>query len=188
MLISSSRYQIVFHEQFLKLLLLNGTYEHFGVMTGKITLEKHSNFMSITNWSTWQFIWICVINLQVASELMRKQNRFHCGGAKVIVSCFLDGMTPSKEELSNLAAHMQATGADIIKVVTSASNITELTRLFDLLSYRQVRTPWEFTEVNLFLSLDKQPKKPDSWFDSHIITADFKSSREKVLVATCRCQ
>ncbi|XP_030460756.1 bifunctional 3-dehydroquinate dehydratase/shikimate dehydrogenase, chloroplastic-like isoform X2 [Syzygium oleosum] len=76
--------------------------------------------------------------LKVASELMSKRNRFHCGGTKVIVSCFLDGMTPSKEELSNLAAHMQATGADIIKVVTSASNITELTRLFDLLSYSQM--------------------------------------------------
>lgn len=80
------------------------------------------------------------MNLQVASELMSRQNRNHRGGTKVIVSCFVDGMTPSKEELGNLAAHMQATGADIIKVITSASNITELARLFHLLSCSQVQT------------------------------------------------
>ncbi|XP_030521171.1 bifunctional 3-dehydroquinate dehydratase/shikimate dehydrogenase, chloroplastic-like isoform X2 [Rhodamnia argentea] len=76
--------------------------------------------------------------LKVASDVISKQNRLQCGGTKVIVSCFLDGATPSEEELSNLAARMQATGADIVKVVTSASNITELARLFHLLSYSQM--------------------------------------------------
>lgn len=76
--------------------------------------------------------------LKVAAELMSKQNKLHCGGTKVIVSCFLDGVIPSKEELSNLATHMKASGADIIKIVTSASNITELARLFHLLSYSQM--------------------------------------------------
>ena len=57
---------------------------------------------------------------------------------KFIVSCHINGMTPSDEELNNLAASMQATGADIIKMVSNVSDITEIARIFHLLSHCQV--------------------------------------------------
>jgi 3-dehydroquinate dehydratase/shikimate dehydrogenase len=59
-------------------------------------------------------------------------------GSKVIVSCYVNGMTPSEEYLSYLVANMQATRADIIKLVINATNITEITRIFHLLSHCQV--------------------------------------------------
>jgi 3-dehydroquinate dehydratase/shikimate dehydrogenase len=50
----------------------------------------------------------------------------------------LSGATPSKEDLSHLVASMQATKADIIKVVSNANDITELDRIFHLLSHSEV--------------------------------------------------
>ncbi|KAK7284304.1 hypothetical protein RJT34_19049 [Clitoria ternatea] len=59
--------------------------------------------------------------------------------SKIIVSWYVDGVTPPKEELLQLIALMEATGADIIKLVTHAANITEITTIFSLLPYsRQV--------------------------------------------------
>lgn len=52
---------------------------------------------------------------------------------KIIVSCFVDGIIPPREELLQLVALMQATGADIIKLVTTASDITQVTTIFSLL-------------------------------------------------------
>lgn len=49
----------------------------------------------------------------------------------------MDNVT-SKEDLSQVVAHMQSTGADILKIVTNANDITELEKMFHLLSHCQV--------------------------------------------------
>ncbi|KAK6915503.1 Protein kinase domain [Dillenia turbinata] len=76
--------------------------------------------------------------VKLASQLMtrQKQNQNDC--SKIIVSYYVDGETPCKEDLSHLVAHMQSTGADIMKLVVSASDITELATIFHLLAHRQV--------------------------------------------------
>lgn len=76
---------------------------------------------------------------QAASHLttILEYKRNHNSHAKIIVSCFVDGITPPREELLQLVALMQATGADIIKLVTHAADITEISRIFSLLPYCQ---------------------------------------------------
>lgn len=76
--------------------------------------------------------------LKVAYDLMGEDKLNKQSDSKVIVSSYLDGVTPSTENLSRLVAQMQSTGADIIKLVTNASNITEIWRIFQVLSYCQV--------------------------------------------------
>ncbi|KAB5556305.1 hypothetical protein DKX38_007214 [Salix brachista] len=76
--------------------------------------------------------------LKVASELIGELENKHRNGGKVIVSSYLNGATPSKEKLGDLVASMQATGADMIKVVSNADDITEMERIFYLLSHCEV--------------------------------------------------
>ncbi|GMI84601.1 MATERNAL EFFECT EMBRYO ARREST 32, EMBRYO DEFECTIVE 3004 [Hibiscus trionum] len=78
--------------------------------------------------------------LKVASHLIRelKMKNKNESRTKFIVSCHITGTTPSEEELSNLASTMRATGADIIKVVVNVTDITEIARIFHLLSHCQV--------------------------------------------------
>ncbi|KAJ6380135.1 hypothetical protein OIU76_016733 [Salix suchowensis] len=78
------------------------------------------------------------VELKVASYLVGEVKNKHQAGGKVIVSSYLNGATPSKEDLGHLVARMQATGADIIKVVSNADDITELERIFHLLSRSEV--------------------------------------------------
>lgn len=75
---------------------------------------------------------------KVASSLMGEHNMDQHNHCKIIVSCFVDGLTPSLENLSDLVARMQSTGADIIKLVINATDITELAGIFNLLSHCQV--------------------------------------------------
>lgn len=77
--------------------------------------------------------------VQAASRFMtmEEHKRNHKSNGKIIVSYYVDGMTPPKEELLQIVALMQATGADIIKLVTHAADITEITRIFSLLPYCQ---------------------------------------------------
>ncbi|KAI3669321.1 hypothetical protein L6452_40553 [Arctium lappa] len=76
--------------------------------------------------------------LQVAYDIMEEPKFNQQKSCKIIVSCFVDGVTSLKEDLSHLIIRMQSTGADIIKLVTSATDITELSRIFHLLSHCQV--------------------------------------------------
>ncbi|KAA8536928.1 hypothetical protein F0562_029406 [Nyssa sinensis] len=78
------------------------------------------------------------LELKVASDLMEEHKLNQHGSSKLIVSCYLESATPSKEDLGYLVARMQSTGADIIKLVTNASNITEVARIFHLLSHCQM--------------------------------------------------
>ncbi|THF96986.1 hypothetical protein TEA_010603 [Camellia sinensis var. sinensis] len=77
------------------------------------------------------------LELKVASDLMEEHKPNKHRSSKIIVSCYIDGTTPSEEDLTQLVAHMQSTGADIIKLVSKSSSITELPRFFHLLSHCQ---------------------------------------------------
>ncbi|XP_057514111.1 bifunctional 3-dehydroquinate dehydratase/shikimate dehydrogenase, chloroplastic-like isoform X3 [Actinidia eriantha] len=78
------------------------------------------------------------LELKVASKVIEEHKPNRHNRSKIIVSCYIDGMTPSKEDLSLLLAHMQSTGADIIRLVSNSSSITELSRIFHLLAHCQI--------------------------------------------------
>ena len=58
---------------------------------------------------------------------------------KVIVSSHNYQQTPSVEDLGNLVARIQATGADIVKIATTAVEITDVARMFQIMVHSQVR-------------------------------------------------
>lgn len=70
--------------------------------------------------------------MKVANEF----NNSMCGNkpakCKVIVSSHNYQNTPSVEELGNLVATIQATGADIVKIATTALDITDVSRIFQI--------------------------------------------------------
>lgn len=57
---------------------------------------------------------------------------------KVIVSSHNYHDTPSAEDLGNLVARIQATGADIVKIATTALEIADVARIFQLTVHSQV--------------------------------------------------
>lgn len=57
---------------------------------------------------------------------------------KVIVSSHNYEYTPSAEELGNLVARIQAAGADIVKFATTAQDITDVARVFQISVHCQV--------------------------------------------------
>uniref|UniRef100_A0A0C9QS28 shikimate dehydrogenase (NADP(+)) n=1 Tax=Wollemia nobilis TaxID=56998 RepID=A0A0C9QS28_9CONI len=77
------------------------------------------------------------VDLQAVSSFVirRSQKNSPC---KIIVSSYINGRTPSPEDLSHLVAKMQSTGADILKIVTTATNITDVSRIFQLIPHSQV--------------------------------------------------
>ncbi|KAJ4844116.1 hypothetical protein Tsubulata_028151 [Turnera subulata] len=81
------------------------------------------------------------LELEGASSLVAELKRKNFAGSKIIVSSYLSGATPSKEKLRILAAEMEATGADMIKIVSNANDITEMDRIFHLLSHSEVEVP-----------------------------------------------
>ncbi|MED6182771.1 hypothetical protein PIB30_031877 [Stylosanthes scabra] len=56
---------------------------------------------------------------------------------KVIVSSHNYQQTPSVEDLSDLVARIQATGADIVKIATTALEITDVARMFQIMVHSQ---------------------------------------------------
>lgn len=78
------------------------------------------------------------IELQVASKFIARLNR--PSESKVIVSHHNFHDTPSAEELGCLVANIQLTGADIVKVVTTAKKITDVAHVFQVLSRSQAPT------------------------------------------------
>lgn len=76
--------------------------------------------------------------LKVAHEFIdsiygKKPEKF-----KVIVSSHNYQHTPSVETLGNLVARIQATGADIVKIATTALDITDVARIFHITVHSQV--------------------------------------------------
>lgn len=57
---------------------------------------------------------------------------------KLIISSHNYEMTPSVEELGNLAASIQTLGADIVKITTTANDISDVSRMFQLIVHSQV--------------------------------------------------
>ncbi|KAJ0768929.1 putative 3-dehydroquinate dehydratase, Shikimate dehydrogenase (NADP(+)) [Helianthus annuus] len=57
---------------------------------------------------------------------------------KLIVSSHNYQNTPSVEDLGNLVARIQATGADIVKFATTAVDITDVARVFQITAHSQV--------------------------------------------------
>ncbi|KAL0289898.1 UNVERIFIED_CONTAM: Bifunctional 3-dehydroquinate dehydratase/shikimate dehydrogenase, chloroplastic [Sesamum calycinum] len=57
---------------------------------------------------------------------------------KVIVSSHNYDNTPSAEDLGNLVARIQAAGADIVKFATTALDITDVARVFQIMVHSQI--------------------------------------------------
>jgi hypothetical protein len=57
---------------------------------------------------------------------------------KIIVSSHNYEYTPSCEEITNLVARIQAVGADIVKVATTAKDIVDVSRMFQVMVHCQV--------------------------------------------------
>ncbi|XVE90155.1 hypothetical protein DITRI_Ditri20bG0055200 [Diplodiscus trichospermus] len=80
------------------------------------------------------------VELEVAHDFInsiieKKPDKF-----KIIVSSHNFHNTPSAEALCNLAARIQATGADIIKIATTAIYITDCMRIFQITLHIKVPT------------------------------------------------
>jgi 3-dehydroquinate dehydratase/shikimate dehydrogenase len=82
------------------------------------------------------------IELQVARDFIAtlKQNKI-VSETKVIVSNHNWEVTPSLQEIGELVARIQSTGADIVKFATTATNITDVSRVLHLLAHSQVSVP-----------------------------------------------
>lgn len=75
---------------------------------------------------------------KVASEFIKSINGKKPENCKVIVSSHNYQSTPSVEDLSDLAVRIQQAGADIVKIATTAVDITDVARMFHITSNAQV--------------------------------------------------
>ncbi|XP_010486143.1 PREDICTED: bifunctional 3-dehydroquinate dehydratase/shikimate dehydrogenase, chloroplastic-like [Camelina sativa] len=80
------------------------------------------------------------VELQVATEFIRSIEGKKPENFKVIVSSHNYENTPSVEDLNDLVARIQQTGADIVKIATTAVDITDVARMFHITSNAQVPT------------------------------------------------
>ncbi|KAK4774424.1 hypothetical protein SAY86_009359 [Trapa natans] len=78
------------------------------------------------------------VELQVASDFIDSIARKTPQKCKIIVSSHNYENTPSVEDLGNLVASIQATGADIVKIATTASDIADVARIFQIIVHSQV--------------------------------------------------
>ncbi|KAM7257698.1 hypothetical protein ACFE04_013439 [Oxalis oulophora] len=78
------------------------------------------------------------IELQVAHEFIDSVRGKKPEKCKIIVSNHNYQTTPSVEDIGNLVANMQSTGADIVKIVTTAVDITDVARMFQIIVHAQV--------------------------------------------------
>ncbi|ESQ49410.1 hypothetical protein EUTSA_v10020322mg [Eutrema salsugineum] len=80
------------------------------------------------------------VELQVASEFIKSIKGKKPENFRVIVSSHNYQNTPSVEDLSDLAVRIQQAGADIVKIATTAVDITDVARMFHITSNAQVPT------------------------------------------------
>ena len=88
-----------------------------------------------------QFTAACYNNLvilQVADKFIKFMSGKKPENCKLIVSSHNYDNTPSAEELGILLAQIQATGADIVKIATTATEIVDVSRMFQILVDCQV--------------------------------------------------
>ena len=72
----------------------------------------------------------CVSTLKVVHEFYNSIGGKKPDNVKIIVSSLNYQNTPSVEEIGTLAARIQASGADIVKIVTTALDIIDTARIF----------------------------------------------------------
>ncbi|KAK3139929.1 hypothetical protein QOZ80_5AG0392790 [Eleusine coracana subsp. coracana] len=77
------------------------------------------------------------IELKVADKFMKLLSGKKPESCKLIVSSHNYENTPSAEELGNLVAQIRATGADIVKIATTATEIVDVARMFQILVHCQ---------------------------------------------------
>ena len=83
--------------------------------------------------------WTCLIcALKVAHDFYNSIGGKKPDNVKIIVSSHNFENTPSVEEIGNLAARIQASGADVVKIATTALDITDSARIFQVLVHSQV--------------------------------------------------
>ncbi|CAI0466630.1 unnamed protein product [Linum tenue] len=78
------------------------------------------------------------VELQVAGDFIGSLHGSRPSKCKVIVSSHNYECTPSVEDLGDLVARIQATGADIVKIATTALDITDVARMFQIMVHSQV--------------------------------------------------
>ncbi|KAL1339786.1 hypothetical protein AAHE18_U065900 [Arachis hypogaea] len=78
------------------------------------------------------------VELKVAHEFYKSLGGKKHESVKIIVSSHNFENTPSIEELGNLAATIQSVGADIVKIATTALDITDSARVLQVLVHSQV--------------------------------------------------
>ncbi|XP_010546914.1 PREDICTED: bifunctional 3-dehydroquinate dehydratase/shikimate dehydrogenase, chloroplastic [Tarenaya hassleriana] len=80
------------------------------------------------------------VELQVAGEFIKSIHGKKPDKFRVIVSSHNYQNTPSVEDLNGLVSRIRATGADIVKIATTAVDITDVERIFQITSNSQVPT------------------------------------------------
>ncbi|XP_057960560.1 bifunctional 3-dehydroquinate dehydratase/shikimate dehydrogenase, chloroplastic-like [Malania oleifera] len=78
------------------------------------------------------------VELEVAHEFNNSIHGKKPENFKVIVSSHNFQNTPSMETVGNLVARIQATGADIVKIATTALDITDVARIFQITVHSQI--------------------------------------------------
>ncbi|KAK2992669.1 hypothetical protein RJ640_014919 [Escallonia rubra] len=78
------------------------------------------------------------VELQAVDEFNNSMHKDKPAKCKLIVSSHNYQNTPSVEDLGNLVARIQASGADIVKFATTAVDITDVARVFQITVHSQV--------------------------------------------------
>nr|XP_009386288.1 PREDICTED: bifunctional 3-dehydroquinate dehydratase/shikimate dehydrogenase, chloroplastic [Musa acuminata subsp. malaccensis] len=78
------------------------------------------------------------VELKVADDFVRLISEKKPENFKLIISSHNYQSTPSNEELSSLVARIQAAGADIVKIATTAVDIVDVARMFQVIVHCQV--------------------------------------------------
>ncbi|KAJ3688466.1 hypothetical protein LUZ61_017630 [Rhynchospora tenuis] len=77
------------------------------------------------------------VEFKVAEKFLNLISGQKPENVKLIISSHNYEMTPSVDELGNLAASIQSLGADIVKIVTTANDISDVSRMFQLIVHSQ---------------------------------------------------
>lgn len=78
------------------------------------------------------------MDVKVATEFIKSIDGKKPENFRVIVSSHNYQNTPSVEDLSDLAARIHQAGADIVKIATTAVDISDVARMFHITSNAQV--------------------------------------------------
>lgn len=91
--------------------------------------------------------------MKVAHEFISSLDGKKPEKCKIIVSSHNYHTTPSVEEIGNLVARIQATGADIVKIATTALDITDVACMFQIIVHSQVSQVYSALFTGFFLTM-----------------------------------